>query len=135
MPMHPAQAAWLLAIAGCAPKYSQLPSIQPADLQAPLPVQHVEVAGEDGMGVDVAWIEAGPVDGSEGLTQFVLVHGLSSYMGFWENQVPELSKQRRVLALDLPGFGASCRPEAPYTPPWYAEMVSRWMGDVGIEKA
>jgi pimeloyl-ACP methyl ester carboxylesterase len=49
--------------------------------------------------------------------------------------VPELAKTHRVLALDLPGYGASGRPDAPYTPPWYADVVADWMFAVGVEKA
>lgn len=130
MPMHPAQAAWLAAMMGCAPKYTHLPALQPDQLQAPLPVQHTDVGG-----VDVAWIDSGPPPGGATDVPVVLVHGLSSYMGFWEHQVPELSRSRRVLALDLPGYGASGRPDAPYTPPWYAEVVVSWMDAIGVEEA
>lgn len=115
----------LLALGACAPRYSALPALAPADLRTPLPVQHVEVDG-----VDVAWIDSG---GSG--PPIVLVHGLSSYMGFWSKQVEHLSATHRVLALDLPGYGASGRPDAPYTPPWFAGVVDGWMTAIGIERA
>jgi len=138
MPMHPARTAWLAALTACVPKYSALPAITPAELHAPLPVAHVDVTLEDGAVVDVAMIDSwGGADSGPGadLPPLVLVHGLSSYMGFWEYQVTELAQDRRVLALDLPGYGASARPDAPYTPPWYAEVVVRWLDEIGVEQA
>jgi len=115
----------LTGLLGCVPKYSELPALAPAGLEAPLPVQTVEVNG-----VEVAYVDSGG-DGPP----LVFIHGLSSYMGFWEYQLPELARDYRVLALDLPGFGASARPDAPCTPPWYAEVVSDWMHAVGVPEA
>lgn len=117
--------AGLAGLAACAPRYSDLPAMEPADLYAPLPVQHVEVHG-----VDVAYVDSG---GSG--PPLVLIHGLSSYTGFWEYQIPALAEDYRVLALDLPGYGASGRPDAPCTPPWYAELVGRWMDAVEAPSA
>jgi pimeloyl-ACP methyl ester carboxylesterase len=116
---------FLTALAGCAPRYAQLGPMEPTDLWAPLPVQHVDVGG-----VDVAYVDSG---GSG--PPIVFIHGLSSYLSFWEYQIPYFAKTHRVLALDLPGYGASGRPDAPYTPPWYADVVSDWMSAVGVERA
>ncbi len=117
--------AALLLLAGCVPRYAHLGPIEPADLWSPLPVQHSVV--DD---IDIAWVDSGG-DGPP----IVLIHGLSSYMGFWEYQIEELSKTHRVLALDLPGFGQSGHPDAPYTPPWYADVVADWMFAVGVERS
>lgn len=116
--------AFFLALA-CAPKYGALPAIAPDQLWAPLPVQHTTVQG-----LDIAYVDSG----GEG-TAIVFIHGLSSYMGFWEYQIPEFAKHHRVLALDLPGYGQSDRADSPCTPPWYAEVVSDWMGDLGLSSA
>ncbi len=116
--------AFFLALA-CSPKYAALGPITPDELWVPLPVQHTTIQD-----VDIAYVDSG----GEG-SPVVLIHGLSSYMGFWEYQFAELSKHHRVLALDLPGYGASERPDAPCTPPWYADVVSDWMGDVGLTSA
>ena len=112
-------------LGGCMPSYAQLGPLEPADLWAPLPVDHTRVGD-----VDIAFIDSG----GEG-TPIVLIHGLSSSMGFWEYQVEELAKTHRVLALDLPGYGASSRPDAPCTPPWYADVVSDWMDAQGLDNA
>lgn len=139
MPMNPAQQAMLAAAAltGCAPKYSELAPISPDELWTPMPVQHAMVT-VDGLEVDVAYMDSwegyGTKPGAED-PPLVLIHGLSSSMGFWEHQLPALANDRRVLALDLPGYGMSGRPDAPYTPPWYAELVAAWLDGMGVEQA
>lgn len=138
MPMHPANTVWLAALAACVPKYSALPPISPAELYTPLPVRHIDVPLADGTVVDIAMMDSwGGADTGPGMGKppIVLVHGLSSYMGFWEYQVEELSRDRRVLALDLPGYGASGRPDVPYTPPWYADVLLRWLDQLDVYTA
>jgi pimeloyl-ACP methyl ester carboxylesterase len=128
MPMHPVNTAFLAAIAGCAPKYGHLAPLEPAQLETPLPVQHIEVQG-----VDIAYIDSG--ERGQRDVPVVFIHGLSSTMGYWDYQVDPVAQGRRVLALDLPGFGASGRPDAPYTPPWYADLVVDWLDALGIGRA
>jgi pimeloyl-ACP methyl ester carboxylesterase len=116
-----------MLVASCTPRYAHLPPISPADLWSPLPVQSVEVDG-----IRVAYVDSGTPSGEPPI---VFIHGLSSYLGYWEYQIPEFAKGRRVLALDLPGFGQSARPDAPYTPPWYADLVVSWLDEVGVTRA
>jgi len=111
--------------ASCAPRYHDLEPLEPRQLWSPLPVQHVEVNG-----VDIAYVDSG---GDK--PPLVMVHGLSSYLSFWEYQIPYYAQRYRVIALDLPGYGQSGRPDAPYTPPWYAEVVADWMAAIGVERA
>jgi pimeloyl-ACP methyl ester carboxylesterase len=115
----------LFTLVACAPKYSDLAPLPVADLQVPLPVKHIEIDG-----IDVAYVDSGG-DGPP----IVFVHGLSSYMGFWEYQLPHFAQGHRVLALDLPGYGASARPDAAFTPPWYADFVADWMDVVAAPRA
>lgn len=61
------------------------------------PSQFVAVQG---MGVHLR--DAGP---REDPTPIVLVHGTSASLHIWEPWVAELSKTRRVITFDLPGFG------------------------------
>jgi pimeloyl-ACP methyl ester carboxylesterase len=112
-------------VAACAPKFAAMAPMSPDQAWAPGTVRHATVRG-----VDVAYIDEGPRGG----TPIVFVHGLSSWMGFWEHQVGELSRDRRVMALDLPGFGASGRPDAPYSPPWYADVVLGWLDGLGVDR-
>ncbi len=108
----------------CAPRYGSAPPLAPSELHAPLPVSHVDLDG-----VRVAYASAG-----EG-TALVFLHGLSSYMGYWEHQLPHFAQSHQVFALDLPGYGMSSRPGAPYTPPWFAQTVVDWMDEVGLSSA
>lgn len=112
-------------LAGCGPKYAHLGPVEPAQLWSPLPVQHVDVNG-----VDVAYVDSGG-DGPV----LLMVHGLSSYLSFWEYQIPHYQEQGyRVVALDLPGYGRSGRPDAPYTPPWFAEVVLGFLDAKGFDQ-
>src|SRR5687767_12040642 len=46
----------------------------------------------------------------------VLVHGLASSWQWWLPTIPALAARRRVVALDLPGFGGSEMPARPLSP-------------------
>jgi pimeloyl-ACP methyl ester carboxylesterase len=117
--------AWLcLFLLGCAPRYAGLEPITPAALTTPLPMQYVTV---DGM--QLAYVDSG----GEGPV-LLLVHGLSSSLSFWELQVQSLATDYRVIALDLPGYGASDRPDAPYTPPWFAEVAVHFLDELGLQQ-
>jgi pimeloyl-ACP methyl ester carboxylesterase len=64
---------------------------------APPPSQFVEL---DGLSVHLR--DQGRRDDPEPI---VLLHGTSASLHTWEGWVTELAKQRRVISLDLPGFG------------------------------
>lgn len=64
---------------------------------APPPSQFVEA---DGMSVHLR--DQGRRDDPEPI---VLLHGTSASLHTWEGWVKELARQRRVISLDLPGFG------------------------------
>ncbi len=117
----------LALLTGCANHYTPMGPMSPDELWSPLVVQHVTVQG-----VDVAYVDSDPTSSEPPL---VMVHGLSSYLGFWEYQIEHYKDSRRVLALDLPGYGASGRPDAPYTPPWYADFVAAWLDQLGVDRA
>lgn len=108
----------MLGLSGCGPRYGATPRIQPEALWAPLPYHIINIQG-----VTVAYVDSG----GEG-EPLLLIHGLSSYTGFWERQIPAFASQGyRVISLDLPGYGASSRPDAPCDPPWYASVVADFM--------
>lgn len=127
----------LLSLMGCAARYSSLPALDPAELYSPLPVQTVVLDIAEISGVRLAYsdsLAAGISPRDPEATPLVFIHGLSSSMGFWEHQLARTAEERRVLALDLPGYGMSGRPDAPFTPPWYAEVVSAWLDQLGLER-
>ncbi|MCB9766283.1 MAG: alpha/beta hydrolase [Alphaproteobacteria bacterium] len=113
----------VLGIDGGAPRYGALPPLDPADLATPGPTRRVDVGG-----VAVNTFEREGRD-----PPLILIHGLSAYIGCWTPQIQRFTAQgRRVLALDLPGFGGSDRPDGPYSPPWYARLIARWLDAVGV---
>ncbi|MEZ4237353.1 MAG: alpha/beta hydrolase [Myxococcota bacterium] len=112
----------LAALWACAPRYAFLPPIAPTDLKAALPLQR-----DDDLGI--AYVDSGG-DGPV----LLFVHGLSSSLSFWDRQLVAFAGDYRVVAVDLPGYGASDRPDAPCTPPWYADQVVALLDDLGIER-
>jgi pimeloyl-ACP methyl ester carboxylesterase len=56
-------------------------------------------------------------------TPVVFVHGLGGRWQNWLENIPRLAQQRRVVALDLPGFGRSQMPTEPISIPRYAATV------------
>jgi len=80
-------------------------------------------------GSSIAWGElgAGP--------PLVLLHGILDSHRTWRRAAPLLARHFRVLMPDLPGYGWSGRPDAPYTLSWYARMVAAWMDVVGLRRA
>jgi len=63
----------------------------------------------------------------------VLLHGWAMSSAVFAEVMPQLAKSHRVLALDLPGHGAS-DPAPAYTLPGLAEDVAAWLGIVGIQR-
>jgi pimeloyl-ACP methyl ester carboxylesterase len=59
----------------------------------------------------------------------VLLHGLNDSHLTWHRIAPALARDRRVLALDLPGHGVSDRPDASYELAWYAQIVGHWIDE------
>ncbi len=75
------------------------------------------------------------VDEGEG-PAVVLLHGFAASLSTWDDVIPELTPDHRVLALDLRGFGFSDRPEdADYSPAAQARLVFEVMDARGIDSA
>ena len=63
--------------------------------------------------------------GSGAGTPVLFVHGLGGRWQNWIENVPRLAQSRRVVALDLPGFGRSQLPTAPISIAGYAAVLDR----------
>ena len=90
---------------------------------------HLRFEEIDGCSVNV--LELG---GGEG-TPALFIHGLS---GCWQNfleNIPRLAQTRRVVALDLPGFGDSELPRERVSIPYYARVVQKVCDRLGVERA
>jgi pimeloyl-ACP methyl ester carboxylesterase len=64
----------------------------------------------------------------------LFIHGWTCDLTFWRAQAPVYEK-RRALLIDLPGHGASDKPEIAYTQDLFARSVDAVMRDAGVERA
>jgi len=53
----------------------------------------------------------------------LLVHGLGGSIESWIEILDRLAERLHVIAFDLPGYGRSDRPDAPYTIEYFADFV------------
>lgn len=65
----------------------------------------------------------------------VLLHGLFGSHRFFSEVIAPLAERRRVIAIDLPGFGRSDKPDASYSVPWLTGKVLRFLDGLGVERA
>jgi len=70
-------------------------------------------------------------DGPEAL---VFIHGWTCDLTFWRAQAP-VYENRRSLLIDLPGHGASDKPDIAYPLEFFARGVEAAMRDAGVERA
>jgi pimeloyl-ACP methyl ester carboxylesterase len=81
----------------------------------------------DGAAVNVIEIGEGP--------PLLFVHGLSGCWQNWLENIPHFAHTHRVIAVDLPGFGASEAPPGAITIAGYARMLDRLCDALGIDAA
>ena len=65
----------------------------------------------------------------------LLVHGLGSSLRDWEHQVEALARRHTVIAVDLRGHGASCKPPGPYSIALFARDVATLLDALGVRPA
>lgn len=91
---------------------------------APPPSRFVEL---EGMRVHYRDEGSGP--------PLLLVHGTSASLHTWDGWVRELATHRRILRLDLPGFGLTGpAPDADYRAERYARLLAAFLGHLGLEQ-
>jgi pimeloyl-ACP methyl ester carboxylesterase len=95
-----------------------------ADTAYPLPTKKLALAG----GEQVVYTEAGSGP------FLVFIHGLGSCLMAWERNLAEMQTYYRCLALDLPGYGQSCKGEITPGMGYYADCISQFLAGLGIEK-
>ncbi len=82
-------------------------------------------------GLRLHYLKAGPEQGPPVL----LLHGWPTSSFLWRNVMPSIAQHRRVLALDLPGFGKSDKPlEASYSFRFFERILNGFVDALGIEK-
>ena len=68
-------------------------------------------------------------------TPLVLLHGFTSSTYSWKDVFEPLSKNFRVIAVDLKGFGFSGKPDGDYSRRAQATLVAHLLDNLKIEKA
>ena len=64
----------------------------------------------------------------------MLIHGLGSYAKAWTKNVAALAKEHRVIAIDLPGYGSSDKPDAPYSMTYFAEVLHGLLAQLDVHQ-
>jgi pimeloyl-ACP methyl ester carboxylesterase len=85
-------------------------------------------------GTPVNTIELGPQSADTG-KPLVFVHGLSGSWPNWLEQLPVFAHERRVVALDLPGFGHSPMPAERLSIAGYARTLDGLLDRLEIDAA
>ncbi|MGH1340283.1 MAG: alpha/beta fold hydrolase [Nannocystales bacterium] len=62
---------------------------------------------------------------------YLLVHGIPTHTYLWRDVIPHLV-DKRVIAVDLVGFGRSDRPDIPYSPAIQAEYLHTFVETLGL---
>jgi pimeloyl-ACP methyl ester carboxylesterase len=114
----------LLVLSACTGhKYATMSALEFEAIEYGFPVKKLPGSPE------IAYIDAG-----SGPETLVLIHGLASNAGFWRYVIPELSKNYRVIAVDLPGYGKSGKRGFPVSLTYYADQIARLAEELQLGK-
>src|SRR5262249_9992641 len=78
-------------------------------------------------GIEIHYVAAGP--GSMTL----LVHGLGGFAESWRQTLEALGSGSCAVAIDLPGFGQSAKPNRPYTLGFFVDVVEEFLDLMEVE--
>ncbi len=65
----------------------------------------------------------------------VILPGLGTSIDFWQLNVPAIAERYHVLAVDLPGFGKSDKPDASYDLPWICQRIETFLDAKQVVRA
>jgi pimeloyl-ACP methyl ester carboxylesterase len=84
-------------------------------------------------GMQVHLRDEGPRDDPEPI---VLIHGTSASLHTWDGWTEALKNQRRVIRMDLPGFGLTGpAPDGDYRMTRYADFIAALLDQLGVRRA
>jgi pimeloyl-ACP methyl ester carboxylesterase len=84
-------------------------------------------------GFDIFTIEVGPL-ADESDEPLLVIHGFPTCSYDYRKVVAGLAARRRVLLLDLVGFGLSEKPDIHFSVELYADVVMAYIADLGISR-
>jgi pimeloyl-ACP methyl ester carboxylesterase len=82
---------------------------------------------------DIYTIEIGPLEDESG-DPLLVIHGFPTCSYDYRKVVAGLAARRRVLLLDLVGFGLSEKPDIHFSVELYADVVMAYITDLGISR-
>lgn len=89
--------------------------------------EHRRLVPVDGRAVNLVELGSGP--------PLLFVHGLGGCWQNWLENLPDLARDHRVIALDLPGFGASEMPREPISIAGYARTLDGVCDALAVDAA
>ena len=111
----------------CSTPYSAIRNIKSFDeLNYKYPVKKVYLPKNE---FTIAYTDEGKGDNT-----IILIHGLGSYLRAWEKNIGELSKNNRVIAIDLPGYGKSSKEPHTGMMTFYAGIVNELVKELKLNK-
>ena len=118
--------AMIIMLNACATSYYyNLPPKEFKDIDYTFEVEYQKVRN-----INIAYIDEGKSD-----NVILLIHGLGTSAKSWMKNIPSLSKDFRVIAIDLPGYGKSDKGNYKYSMSWYATVLTEFLDELNIEKA
>lgn len=116
-----------VAFGACSTPYSAIRNIKTFDeLNYKYPVKKVYLPENE---FTIAYTDEGKGDNT-----IILIHGLGSYLRAWEKNIGELSKNNRVIAIDLPGYGKSSKEPHTGMMTFYAGIVNELVKELKLNK-
>jgi pimeloyl-ACP methyl ester carboxylesterase len=80
----------------------------------------------DGIDLHYVSVGQGPVT--------LLIHGLGGFAESWRRTLAALAPCSHAIALDLPGFGQSSKPNRPYTLGFFGQVLEELLEALGVER-
>lgn len=82
-------------------------------------------------GLRLHYLTAGPEEGSP----VILLHGWPTSAFLWRRILPAIAEHRRVIALDLPGFGRSAKPlDVSYSLRFHRRILDGFVDQLAVEQ-
>ncbi len=122
-----AAAAVLTVIGGCATTRSwyHLPAAEFDRIDYGFQLHSADVDGKT-----IAYIDEG-----RGERPLLLIHGLGTNAKSWQRNIPAWSRDHRVIALDLAGYGHSSKAHYPYSLAFHVATLTGLLDALGIDQA
>ena len=79
----------------------------------------------------IRYLEDGPSD----CKTLILLHGIGASAERWSRVIPTLSRDYRVIAPDIIGFGYSDKPVVEYTMDFFIDFFESFLDNLGISEA